>query len=128
MDDQARSGGHRDAKPSPGPAATAGRAGGLRRVRLDRTLGFWLGGAVLGTAGCFLGATMPYRHPVAVTANVLWWGLFLGCLGASVGALLGLGAEQAGPSQASTRLPGANRRPVGRRVPCRFSREGRRRF
>jgi hypothetical protein len=38
---------------------------------------------------------MPYRHPGAVTANLLWWGLFLGCLGASLGALLGLWAEQA---------------------------------
>jgi hypothetical protein len=37
---------------------------------------------------------MPYRHPVAVTANVLWWGIFLGCLGASIGALFGLWAEQ----------------------------------
>jgi hypothetical protein len=37
---------------------------------------------------------MPYRHPVAVTANLLWWGIFLGCLGASLGALLGLWAEQ----------------------------------
>jgi hypothetical protein len=71
--------------------------GGIRRLRLDRALGFWLGGAILGTAGCFVGASMPYRHLVAVTANVLWWGLFLGCLGASLGALLGLWAEQAGP-------------------------------
>jgi hypothetical protein len=68
--------------------------GAARRLRFDRTLGFWLGAAVLGTAGCIVGASMPYRHPVAVTANLLWWGLFLGCLGGSLGSLLGLGAEQ----------------------------------
>jgi hypothetical protein len=39
---------------------------------------------------------MPYRHPVAVAANVLWWGIFLGCLGASIGALLGLWKETPG--------------------------------
>jgi hypothetical protein len=82
---------------NPSPSPIPPRAGGWTRAprlrRLGRTLGFWLGGAVLGTAGCLLGATVPYRHPVAVTANVLWWGLFLGCLGASLGALLGLWAE-----------------------------------
>jgi hypothetical protein len=125
MDDQTPSRGRRGAKPSPDPAE-AGRTGGFR-LRLDRTLGFCLGGAVLGTAGCFVGAWMPYRHPVAVAANVLWWGLFLGCLGASLGALLGLGAEQAGAAQA-TRLPSSSRRPLGRRGPSRSSSTRRRRF
>jgi len=68
-------------------------AGRLRR-RFDRTIGFWLGGALLGVGGCILGVCMPYRHPVAVTISVLWWGIYLGCFGASIGALLGLWAEQ----------------------------------
>jgi hypothetical protein len=33
---------------------------------------------------------MPYRHPVGVTISLLWWGIYLGCFGASIGALLGL--------------------------------------
>jgi len=74
----------------------------LRR-RFDRTIGFWLGGALLGVGGCILGSCMPYRHPVAVTISVLWWGIYLGCFGASIGAVLGLWAEQtqAPPSQLS---------------------------
>ena len=52
--------------------------------------GFCLGGVVLGAAGCILGACMHYQHPVAVSISVLWWGIYLGCLGASIGALFGL--------------------------------------
>jgi hypothetical protein len=33
---------------------------------------------------------MPYRHPVAVTMSVVWWGIYSGCFGASIGALFGL--------------------------------------
>jgi hypothetical protein len=33
---------------------------------------------------------MPYQHPVAVTISVLWWGIYLGLFGASLGAVLGL--------------------------------------
>jgi hypothetical protein len=57
---------------------------------------------------------VPYRHPVAVTANVLWWGIFLGCLGGSLGALLGLWAERTpappsrGPGGAGTPPGGAD--------------------
>src|SRR5262245_35931161 len=50
-------------------------------------------GAFLGVGGCILGSCMPYRHPVAVALSVLWWGIYLGCFGASVGALLGMWAE-----------------------------------
>jgi hypothetical protein len=65
------------------------------------TIGFWLGGLVLGTGGCILGACMPYSHSVAVTISVFWWGIYLGCFGASVGALLGWCADRtpALPSQ-----------------------------
>ena len=58
------------------------------------TIGFGLGGGLLGTAGCILGVYMPYHHPVAVVISALWWGIYLGCLGASIGALWGLWAEQ----------------------------------
>jgi hypothetical protein len=61
------------------------------------TIGFWLGGAGMATGGCLLGALMPYRHPVAVALSVLWWGLYFGCFGASVGALVGVLTERAPP-------------------------------
>jgi hypothetical protein len=54
------------------------------------TVGFWSGGAVLGTGGCILGGLMPYDLPVAVAISSVWWGIYLGCFGASIGALLGL--------------------------------------
>ena len=65
------------------------------RRRFNRvTLGFWLGGLVLGTGGCILGACQPYRHAVAVTISVLWWGIYFGCFGASIGALVGLWTDR----------------------------------
>jgi hypothetical protein len=65
------------------------------------TIGFFLGGLVLGTAGCILGTGMPYRHPVAVTMSILWWGLYLGCAGASFVALIGLWMDRASGLPAS---------------------------
>ena len=127
MDYRPRSTGRPGPSPSPRTAGKEGRTGAFPRLRFDRTVGFWLGAAVLGTAGCFIGATMPYRHPVAVTANVLWWGVFLGCLGGSVCAVAGLWAEPTRPSQAPRRHS-SNRRPFVRRGPARFSDEQRRRF
>src|SRR5262249_50979695 len=75
------------------------------------TIGFWLGGAGMGIGGCLLGALMPYRHPVAVALSVLWWGLYFGCFGASVGALVGVFADPARtwPSRASA---GAGKAPT----------------
>ena len=68
--------GRRGAAPPPAPA------------RGDRTaVGFWVGGFVLGVTGCVVGACMPYRHPVGVLCSVLWWGVYLGCAGASIAAL-----------------------------------------
>jgi hypothetical protein len=71
------------------------------------TIGFWLGGAGLGTGGCLLGALMPYHHPVAVAVSVLWWGIYFGSFGASVGALVGLLTDRALPR------PGAKRERAG---------------
>jgi hypothetical protein len=62
--------------------------------RFGRALGFWLGGFLLGVGGCVLGGCMYYRHPVALTINALWWGLYFGSFGASIGALLGMWAER----------------------------------
>jgi hypothetical protein len=60
------------------------------RRRFDPvTIGLWLGGLALGLGGCILGVYMPYRHPVAVTISVIWWGTYLGCFGASVGTGIG---------------------------------------
>jgi hypothetical protein len=92
-----------------------------RPPRFDRIdLGFWLGGFALGTAGCILGAFPPYRHPVAVTVSVLWWGIVMGCFGASIGALLGLwmGRTPPSPSQASD---GAGKRGNGADSPARLA-------
>ena len=67
------------------------RALARRSRRLDRvSIGFWLGGATFGIGGCILGAHMPYHHPVAVASSMSWWGIYLGCFGATVGALFGL--------------------------------------
>jgi anti-anti-sigma factor len=73
-----------------------------RRRRFDRTIGFWLGGIVLTTAGCIIGATLPYEHPVGVVTSMIWWGIYAGASGASVGVLLGILAESiaAAPARA----------------------------
>jgi hypothetical protein len=59
-----------------------------REIHLSKW-GFCMGGVILGAAGCILGACMHYEYPVAATISVLWWGIYLGCLGASIGALFG---------------------------------------
>ena len=96
-----------DLRNSPPPHVTAGHGDGQGAVRphqgqpaakpyprFGRGVGFWLGAIFLGLGGCILGGWMPYRHPVAVTTGVLWWGIYFGCFGASLGALVGLWAEQ----------------------------------
>ena len=128
MDYRPRWTGRRGPDSSPRTAGTGGRTGASPRLRFDRTVGFWLGAAVLGTAGCFVGFAMPYRHPVAVTASVLWWGVLLGCLGGSVCAVLGLWAEPTAPSPRPRPLPHSTRHPAVRRAPSRFSSDPRRRF
>ena len=75
------------------------------------SFGFWLGGA-LGTGGCILGVCMPYHHPVAVVISALWWGIYLGCLGGSIGALLGLWVERT-PAPPGRESGGAGTPPDG---------------
>ena len=88
---------------SPAPAGNGKGKSVVRRLRFDRTIGFWLGVIVLGTAGCIIGASAPYHHPVAVTMSALWWGIYFGAFGGSVGALIGLLTESAAaaPSRGS---------------------------
>jgi hypothetical protein len=65
-----------------------------RGRRIARTtIGVWLGGVALGTVGCIVGARLPYHDPVAVVISVLWWSLYLGGLGASIGALIAVLTE-----------------------------------
>jgi len=90
----------RNAAPSSVTAAEAAwqqavcPANAPRRRWFNRSSGFWLGRALLGVGGCILGGCVPYRHPVALIVSAPWWGIYLGCLGATTGALLGLWAEQ----------------------------------
>jgi formyltetrahydrofolate deformylase len=93
----------RDPTPSPTPSENGiclppVRTGKVQAVtspvsshRVDRAaLGFWLGAVCLGTGGCLGGALIPYRHPVGVAMSALWWAIYFGCFGASIGALLSL--------------------------------------
>jgi hypothetical protein len=91
------------------------RAGKRRAVtnkarRFDRvSLGLSLGGAAFGTAGCIIGGCMPYHHPVAIAISVIWWGIYLGCFGASLGTLFGLFTQRAssyGPTEVLGRPEG----------------------
>jgi hypothetical protein len=103
------------------------------------TLGFWLGGAGMAIGGGLLGTMMPYRHPVAMALSVLWWGLYFGCFGASVGALVGVftdreptwpsrtsvGAGQAPTeSEATEGIPGRGQAASGQRSPSRKAAPG----
>jgi hypothetical protein len=83
------------------PRAVASPSRRFDRVRI----GFWLGGAAFATAGCILGGSMPYTHPVAIAISMIWWGMYAGCLGASLGALLGL-LTYCGPPSGRTETAG----------------------
>jgi hypothetical protein len=66
-----------------------------RHRRFDPVrLGFWLGGLTLGAVGCIVGASMPYHHPLAIAISAIWWGIYVGCFGGSIGALIGLCARR----------------------------------
>ena len=93
-----------------------------RGPRLDRlTIGFWLGGGVLGMGGCILGVCMPYHHLVALMISALWWGFYLGCFGGSVGALIALFTERA-PVPASRGVIGRSRSVAPATIPAACSR------
>jgi hypothetical protein len=57
---------------------------------------------------------MPYHHPTAVTIRILWWGIYFGCLGSSIGGLIGLWAGSNGegaPAREEADAPAAGREP-----------------
>jgi hypothetical protein len=64
------------------------------------TIGFGLGGGLLGTVSCLLGVCLPDHHPVAVALSVLGGALYFGCVGARVGALVGVHTDRAPPRPA----------------------------
>jgi hypothetical protein len=101
-------------RPSPGASTRREKKGHARN--LWPTIGFWLGGGLLGTVGFILGVCMPYHHPVALAISALWWGIYLGCFGASIGALVGLVAGR-NPSPPETDEPGKVPRPRPRGCP-----------
>jgi hypothetical protein len=71
------------------------RLTGTRLVhrRFNRIVGFWLGGFLLEVVGCLVGSCLPHHHRLVVTIGIHWWGFYLGCFGASLGALVGMWAE-----------------------------------
>ena len=79
----------RRAIPTTGRQKNAGR-----RLAFDRGRGFWLGGLVLGTAGCAIGAAFPYEYPASIVMSMLWWGIYVGVPGAWLGAMLGMLVER----------------------------------
>jgi hypothetical protein len=106
----------RHATPAPVTAGTSASRPVVRRRRFEwSALGFWLGGVGLGTVGGVLGASFPYTRPVAVVLSILWWSIYLGALGASLGALVGLCLERTPPppSRGSRRPHSFSDRPAG---------------
>jgi hypothetical protein len=67
------------------------RADAVRRRRWDPiTIGMLAGGLVLAAVGVAVAASHSYAHPAARAASLIWWGIYCGAFGASIGALPGL--------------------------------------
>jgi hypothetical protein len=61
----------------------------FRRQFDPLTIGFMVGGVALAMGGCIVGVCMPYHHPIGVNISMLWWSIFLGIIGAYIGACVG---------------------------------------
>jgi hypothetical protein len=61
----------------------------LRRQFDPITIGLLVGGVALGLGGLILGICMPYHHPIGVNISMFWWSIFLGMIGAYIGACVG---------------------------------------
>jgi hypothetical protein len=61
---------------------------------------------------------MPYQHLVARIISVLWWGIYLGVLGASIGSLLGLFTDRT-HARLSRVSSGAGEPPLEAGIDCR---------
>jgi len=98
-----------------------------RSRRNHVTLGFWLGGVALGAVGCLVGAALPHRYAVGAAVSIIWWSIFLGCWGASLGALVGVWRKGKPPRASWRRHVGLQRLfrarsiPRGRLPPRRLS-------
>jgi hypothetical protein len=80
--------------------ARTGRTRSSARLfrRFDRVgIGFWLGGATFGIVGCLIGYWMA-QDPVGRAFSAIWWGIYIGCFGASLGALVALFTRRASSS------------------------------
>ena len=63
----------------------------VRRHRWDPiTIGVLAGGLILGAAGVAVAASYSYALTAGLVVSVIWWGIYCGALGASIGALPGL--------------------------------------
>jgi hypothetical protein len=83
------------------------------RRRFDRvSIGFFLGGIGLAAVGAGIAASFPYKYPAALVVSILWWGIYCGCLGASLGALAGL-LTQPAPATPSPGSVGDGHLPTG---------------
>jgi hypothetical protein len=71
----------------PHPRPTVLRA--IRRQFDPLTIGFLVGGVTFAMGGCIFGVYLPYHNPVGVNISMLWWSIFLGIVGAYVGACVG---------------------------------------
>ena len=57
--------------------------------RFDRaTIGFWVGWVLSAAGGCLFAASMTHQYPGGAVISVLWWGIYCGCTGASISALV----------------------------------------
>src|SRR5262245_53179469 len=72
------------ATPRPYKRPAALRA--IRRQFDPLTTGFLVGGVTFAIGGCILGVYLPYHNPVGVNISMLWWSIFMGIIGAYVGA------------------------------------------
>jgi hypothetical protein len=65
-----------------------GGADVVRRRRWDPiTIGMLAGGLVLAAVGVAVAASYSYAHPAGLAVSMIWWGIYCGALGASIGAL-----------------------------------------
>ena len=54
------------------------------------TIGMLAGGPVLAAVGVAVAASYSYTHPAGLAVSMIWWGIYCGAFGASIGALPGL--------------------------------------
>ena len=63
----------------------------VRHRRWDPiTIGMLAGGLVLAAVGVAVAASYSYAHQAGLAVSMIWWGIYCGALGASIGALPGL--------------------------------------